>query len=69
MPLIPTKVADEINELHNTKWQSAEGWLNLTVRSTAMKQGLWSWSFKEPCASSAMVCAKENSYRQSWFKR
>lgn len=55
MTLIPTKVADEITELHNTKWQSVESWLYLIARPAAPKQGLRSLSFR------VLVCLEEES--------
>lgn len=63
MNLIPTNVAGEITELHNTNWQPVESWLNLITRSVAPKQGLRSLSFK------LLGCREENSYRKSWLNR
>lgn len=63
MNLIPTNVAGEITELHNTNWQPVESWLNLITRSVAPKQGLRSLSFK------LLRCREENSNRKSWLNR
>lgn len=63
MPLIPIKVADEKAKQCNRKWHGVEGWLSLTVRSTYTKQGLRSWSFKEPCASAPWWAQKNKIVR------